>query len=98
MESVLGRYRNLIILVAVLFVQVLGLAMQVKRVGNETTHDTRLIRIWVVGAVTPLERGLFGFRTAPAISGTTIFISAACAQRTANSRRKSSRCGWSRCV
>ena len=58
MESVLGRYRNLIILVAVLFVQVLGLAMQVKRVGNETTHDTRLIRIWVVGAVTPLERGL----------------------------------------
>ena len=58
MESVLGRYRNLIILVAVLFVQVLGLAMQVKRIGNETTHDTRLIRIWVVGAVTPLERGL----------------------------------------
>jgi rod shape-determining protein MreC len=58
MESVLGRYRNLIILVAVLFVQVLGLAMQVKRAGTETTHDTRLIRIWVVGAVTPLERGL----------------------------------------
>ncbi len=58
MESVLGRYRNLIILVSVLFVQVLGLAMQVKRAGSETTHDTRLIRIWVVGAVTPLERGL----------------------------------------
>ncbi len=30
MESVLGRYRNLIILVGVLFLQVLGLAVQVK--------------------------------------------------------------------
>ncbi len=57
MESVLGRYRNLIILVGVLFLQVLGLAMQVKRIGNES-HDTRLIRIWAVGAITPFERGL----------------------------------------
>ena len=57
MESVLGRYRNLIILVGVLFLQVLGLAMQVKRIGNEA-HDTRLIRIWAVGAITPFERGL----------------------------------------
>jgi rod shape-determining protein MreC len=57
MESVLGRYRNLTILVGVLFLQVLGLAMQVKRIGNES-HDTRLIRIWAVGAITPFERGL----------------------------------------
>ena len=57
MESVLGRYRNLIILVGVLFLQVLGLAMQVKRAGNEM-QDTRLIRIWAVGAISPLERGL----------------------------------------
>ena len=35
MESVLGRYRNLVILVGVLFLQVLGLAMQVKRAGND---------------------------------------------------------------
>ncbi|HTW59562.1 MAG TPA: rod shape-determining protein MreC [Terriglobales bacterium] len=56
MESVLGRYRNLIILVGVLFLQVLGLATQVKR-GNEQEH-TRLIRIWVVGAITPFERAL----------------------------------------
>ncbi len=60
MESVLGRYRNLVILVGVLFLQVLGLAMQVKRSGNET--DTRLIRIWVVGAISPLERGLVWIR------------------------------------
>jgi rod shape-determining protein MreC len=56
MESVLGRYRNLIILVGVLFLQVLGLATQVKR-GNDEEH-TRLIRVWVVGAMSPLERGL----------------------------------------
>src|SRR5580693_3574132 len=59
MESVLGRYRNLIFLVGVLFLQVLGLAMQVKRgTGNNEEKDTRLIRIWAVGAVSPFERGI----------------------------------------
>jgi len=57
MESVLGRYRNLIILVGVLFLQLLGLAVQVKR-GNSEGQDTRLIRVWAVGAVSPFERGL----------------------------------------
>jgi rod shape-determining protein MreC len=56
MDSLLGRYRNLIILVGVLFLQVLGLATQVKR-GNDQEH-TRLIRVWVVGALSPFERGL----------------------------------------
>src|SRR6202790_5709298 len=54
MESVLGRYRNLTILVGVLFLQVLGLAVQVKRSAD--AEHTRLIRIWVVDAITPLER------------------------------------------
>ncbi len=58
MESVLGRYRNLIILVGVLFLQVLGLAVQVKRGATTTGENTRLIRVWVVGAITPFERGL----------------------------------------
>ena len=31
MESVFGRYRNLVVLVGVLFVQILGLAVQVSR-------------------------------------------------------------------
>lgn len=57
MESVLGRYRNLIILVVVLFLQVLGLAVQVKRGSNET-QDTRLIRIWAVDVLAPFERAL----------------------------------------
>jgi rod shape-determining protein MreC len=56
MESVLGRYRNLVILVGVLFLQLLGLGMQVKR-GSDSA-DTRLIRIWAVEAITPLERAL----------------------------------------
>ena len=54
--DVLGRYRNLIVLVGVLFAQVLGLAVQVKRTTD--SEPTRLIRVWAVGAVTPLEKAL----------------------------------------
>ena len=54
MENVLGRYKNLIILVGVLFLQVLGLAVQVRR--DKEATDTRLIRVWAVGAITPFER------------------------------------------
>ena len=54
MESVLGRYKNLIVLVGVLFAQVLGLAVQVKRTTD--TESTRLIRIWAVDSVTPFEK------------------------------------------
>jgi len=57
MESVLSRYRNLIVLVLVLFLQVLGLAVQVKT-GIDETKDTRLIRIWTVGTITPFERAV----------------------------------------
>jgi rod shape-determining protein MreC len=60
MESVLGRYRNLIILVGVLFLQVLGLAVQVKK-GE--AQDTRLIRVWALRAVTPFERALVWVQT-----------------------------------
>jgi rod shape-determining protein MreC len=56
MESVLGRYRNLTILVGVLFLQVLGLAVQVKRSGD--AENTRLIRVWAVRAITPFDRAL----------------------------------------
>ena len=59
--DVLGRYRNLIVLVGVLFAQVLGLAVQVKRTTDN--ESTRLIRIWAVGAVTPLEKALVWAQT-----------------------------------
>src|SRR6201998_959056 len=61
MESVLGRYRNLTILVGVLFLQVLGLAVQVKRSAD--AGHTRLIRVWAVDLITPLERGLVWAQT-----------------------------------
>ena len=56
MESVLGRYRNLTILVGILFLQVLGLAVQVKR--SSENESSRLIRVWAVNAVTPFEKGI----------------------------------------
>src|SRR5271170_1306342 len=59
--DVLGRYRNLIVLVGVLFAQVLGLAVQVRRTSDN--EPTRLIRIWAVGMVTPLEKALVWTQT-----------------------------------
>lgn len=61
MESVFGRYRNLTILVVVLFVQVLGLAVQIRR--NVENEPTRLIRVWTVSAVTPLEKAIVWVQT-----------------------------------
>jgi len=54
-ENILSRHRNLTILVAVLFAEVVGLGVQVKR--STDIESTRLIRVWTVGAVTPLEKG-----------------------------------------
>ncbi len=54
MENLITRYRNVTILAVMLFVQVLGLAVQVKRGGGG--ESTRLIRTWTVSAVTPLEK------------------------------------------
>ena len=59
MENLISRYRNVTILVVVLFAQVLGLAMQVKRSTQD--ESTRLIRVWAVGAVTPLEKSIVWF-------------------------------------
>jgi rod shape-determining protein MreC len=54
MENLISRYRNVTILAVMLFLQVLGLAVQVKRGGGG--ESTRLIRSWSVGAITPLEK------------------------------------------
>src|SRR6202050_3159541 len=61
MENLISRYRNVTILVAVLFFQVLGLAMQVRRSTQD--ESTRLIRVWAVDAVTPFEKGIVWFQT-----------------------------------
>ncbi len=54
MESLFTRYRNVSILVAVLFAQVFGLAVQVRR----PSESSRLIRVWAVAAVTPFEKAV----------------------------------------
>ena len=61
METVLGRYKNLIVLTAVLFAQILGLAVQVRRTTE--SESSSLIRVWAVGAVTPFEKVLVWVQT-----------------------------------
>jgi rod shape-determining protein MreC len=63
MESLFERYRNLLVLFAMLLVQVLGLAVQVHRgesgrmsVDARDSGGVRLIRLWANALVTPPER------------------------------------------
>jgi len=57
MESFLSRYRNPLVLLAIVLVQLLGLAVQVRRPNTgQDGKQTRLIRYWVVTAFSPLER------------------------------------------
>jgi rod shape-determining protein MreC len=51
MESLLNRYRNITVLLLVIFGQLLLLAVQVKN-----DRDVRMIRIWTVMAITPVAR------------------------------------------
>ncbi len=61
METLFSRYRNITILVAVLFAQVLTLAVQVRRPPEAGEgKPVRLIRVWAVTLVTPLEKGVVG--------------------------------------
>ena len=48
-----SRYRNVSVLVAVLFFQFVLLGYQVKR-----NDDVRVIRVWTVAAITPIEKAL----------------------------------------
>ena len=56
MDTFLGRYRNLIVLAAILFAQIIALAVQVRRPTDQ--GETRLIRVWAISAVTPLEKAV----------------------------------------
>ena len=65
MESFFTRYRNLIVLLAVLTVQIIGLALQVRRTGEgRSTFDVqdpggvRLIRLWAEALVSPPEKAI----------------------------------------
>lgn len=56
METIVGRFRNLIVLAAILFAQIVGLAVQVRRPAQ--AGETRLIRLWAVAAITPFEKAV----------------------------------------
>ncbi len=71
MESFFARYRNLVVLAAILLAQIAGLAMQVRRnsAGRNTLDSTdpnavRLIRLWGNAVVSPPERLIHWSRTA----------------------------------
>jgi rod shape-determining protein MreC len=51
MESFLNRYRNITVLLLVIFAQLILLAVQVKN-----DQDVRVIRVWTVTAITPVAR------------------------------------------
>jgi rod shape-determining protein MreC len=61
MDTLMGRYRNVTILAAAIFIQILGLAIQIKR--STENESSRLIRVWAVTAVTPLEKAIVGLQT-----------------------------------
>lgn len=65
MESLLYRYRNITVLLVVLFAQLVLLAWQVK-----SDSDVPLVRVWAVSAVTPVASVIEGVR-----NGTTGFFS-----------------------
>jgi rod shape-determining protein MreC len=56
MDTFLGRYKNLIVLAAILFAQIIALAVQVHRPTQG--GDTRLLRLWAISAVTPVEKAV----------------------------------------
>ena len=59
MDSFFSRYKNALVLTTVLLVQVIGLAVQVRRptaTSAVDTHNVRLLRYWAVSAVSPLEK------------------------------------------
>src|SRR5215472_47947 len=61
MENFFTRYKNPMVLMAVLLIQVIALATQVKRTENSrSAGGTRLIRVWTMTAITPFERIFVG--------------------------------------
>jgi rod shape-determining protein MreC len=66
MDSFLTRYKNIMVLMGVVLIQIVGLAAQIRRPNaNGTANGTdgstvRLIRYWAVGLVAPPEKVLHG--------------------------------------
>jgi rod shape-determining protein MreC len=64
MESFFTRFKNVLVLVAILLAQTIGLAVQVRRpveAGAPDGSSVTLLRYWTVSTVTPFERFFHGF-------------------------------------
>jgi rod shape-determining protein MreC len=67
MESFFSRFKNSLVLIAIVLVQVIALAVQVQRPATgfnpgeaHDRHSVTLLRRWITAAVTPFERILHG--------------------------------------
>lgn len=69
MDSFLGRYRNLSVLLLLVVGQLMLLAFQIR-----SSQDVPLIRVWVASVVTPLARALETGRTAAATFLSEYFV------------------------
>jgi rod shape-determining protein MreC len=61
MESFLSRFKNPLVLIALLLAQTIGLATQVRRVQDASRPDgdqVRLVRLWVDAVISPFERAM----------------------------------------
>jgi len=56
METILSRHKNVAVLVAALIVQFFLLAVQIRKSTEQ--GSVRLIRIWVIHAITPFEKAI----------------------------------------
>ncbi|HWH57469.1 MAG TPA: rod shape-determining protein MreC [Terriglobales bacterium] len=64
MDTFIGRYRNVSILAAAVFLQLIGLAYQVKKqTSKDSEESSRLLRVWAISAITPLEKGIVRLQT-----------------------------------
>ena len=71
MENLMGRYRNTYILGAVIILQIVGLAVQVKRPSDSAAGaasqpgktDSSLIQLWAVSVITPFEKATVRVQT-----------------------------------
>src|ERR1700733_4097758 len=64
MESFVTRFKNVLVLVAILLAQTIGLAVQVRRPVQPSAPDggsVTLLRYWAVSSVAPFERFFHGF-------------------------------------
>ncbi len=57
MVALPSRHRSLFLLTGVVLLQVLLLAIQIRKVDPKDESRSRLIRVWTVTAISPAERG-----------------------------------------